>query len=112
MKAEIIALLHLQKFMKRKDLLHSLIGRGFVVTDRVLRSTVESLIVDDHYCISSGNNGYSLITTEEDLREADRYLDLKASAIARRKNCNRRNFEEQKAKLSAFKSGDQITLFV
>jgi len=69
-----------------------------MIPDREVRQIVEHLITEDHYCISSGQKGYSLITTLEDLEKAKSYLEKKAAAIAVRKNCLERNFREQKLK--------------
>src|SRR5687767_12263928 len=97
-KDAILELLHLQKHMKRSELLHALIGKGFVMSDRDMRLTIEHMIKDDHYCIQSSEKGYSLITTLEDLEKAKSYLEKKAASIAVRKNCLERNFREQKLK--------------
>lgn len=99
MKDKILELLMLQKFIKRKELLLSLQLNGYVLNDRQMRAEIESLIVDDHYCIQSSEQGYSLITCLEDLEKAVNYLDKKAEAIAIRKNSLIRNYNESRRKI-------------
>ncbi len=94
----ILEILMLQKFTNRNELRLSLMTYGYVLKDRQLRKTVEQMIKDNHYSIASSENGYSLITTKQDLDDAVTYLDNKASAIAIRKNCLLRNFAESKLK--------------
>lgn len=86
----------LATFTTRKQMLDQLHSRGWYVSDRNMRATVESMIVDDHYCIQSSSKGYSLIRDEKDLQNAMVYLDKKAAPIAVRKNCLLRNFRENK----------------
>lgn len=96
MKDKIIEILMLATFTTRKQMLDHLHSMGVKTDDREMRKQVESLIVDDHYCIQSSNKGYSLIRDEKDLQAAMVYLDKKAAPIAVRKNCLLRNFRENK----------------
>ena len=95
MKQTIIDFLKSHKSVKRADLLKHINALGYNITDRLLRATVEVLIVKDDFCIRSGNDGYSLITNKAEFDEAVAYLDAKASAIAVRKNCLIRNYREE-----------------
>lgn len=104
MNDQILEILKLSKFTKRADLRSQLIARGFYVTDRRLRVTVEKMITEDHYGISSSEAGYSLIRTKEDLDEAVRYLKSKAFALLNRADSLEENF--QIGKLS-----NQLTMF-
>lgn len=112
MKDAILEILMLSKFTKRREMLSQLIIKGFYITDRKMRMIVEEMIEQDHWSIQSSEKGYSLIQDEESLNKALSYLQKKAKSISIRSACLQRNFEEQKAKLSAWKSGEQITLFV
>lgn len=104
METEIIEILHLQTFTKRADLRLSLQNRGYYLTDRKLRKAVEELITDGKYAIASSEKGYSLITTQENLNEAKRYLNSKAFAIHERVKCLEENFKSGKLQ-------EQLTLF-
>jgi len=96
METTILKYLMLQKFTTRSQLLASLRGEGIQIGDRVMRAYIESMINDGHYCIQSSEKGYSLIHDDSDLDNAVAYLDAKAEAIAIRKNCLIRNFNETK----------------
>lgn len=91
--------------MKRSDLLHSLISKGFVLSDRVMRMAIEEMITKDHYSIGSCEKGYYLILTEDDLNEAMHQLRAKAEALSIRANCLLRNHREGKLQ-------EQLSLFV
>lgn len=92
MDTEIIEILHLQKFTKRADLRLSLQSRGYYLSDRLLRKHIEVLITEGKYAIASSEKGYSLITTEDALNEAKRYLNSKAFALHERAKCLQENF--------------------
>lgn len=105
MKDQILQILMLSKFTKRKDLLHSVITNGFYITDRALRQTIEEMVTKDKYAIGSSEKGYFLITTEADLDEAMHQLKHRAEQLSIRANCL----------LSSFRSGklsEQLALFV
>jgi len=92
MKEKIIEFLKNNKSLKRPQLLFLLRELGFVLTDREMRSTIEEMITLNGFCIRSGNDGYSLITSRAELDLAVAYLNSKAEAIAIRKNCLTKNF--------------------
>ena len=93
MKSAILKILQSSdKPIKRKDLLFHLRELGFQTTDREMRATIEEMIIKDEINIESGNMGYRLIKTEQELERAMKYLDAKAEAIAIRKNCLKRNW--------------------
>lgn len=77
-------------------MLDQLHAKGWLVNDRAMRAAIESLIVDDHYCIQSGAKGYSLIQDETGLQSAMTYLNKKIMAEINRKNCLLRNYRESK----------------
>lgn len=104
METEIIEILHLQTYTKRADLRLSLQNRGYYLTDRALRKQVEILITDGKYAIASSEKGYSLITTQDALTEAKRYLNSKAYALHDRVKCLEENFKSGKLQ-------EQLTLF-
>lgn len=91
LETTLIEVLHLQKFTKRGDLRLTLQSRGYYMTDRRLRKTVEHLITDSGYAIASSERGYSLITSSEQLQEAIDYLNSKAMALHERAKCLRLN---------------------
>jgi len=72
--------------IKRLDLLAQLRDRGFDITERQLRATIEDLVTSDKHPISSSSLGYGWIETDSDFEQAVSYLDKKAAAIAIRKN--------------------------
>ena len=76
----------------RKTIMLTLISMGYHISDRGLRATIEEMIVEDKYSISSSEKGYALIKSDEDLKEAIAYLEKKVEALAIRKNCLGRNF--------------------
>jgi hypothetical protein len=92
----IIELLHLQKFTKRQQLRENLLMKGYRLTDRELRKTIEVLITEERYCIQSSSKGYSLITTPEDLHTAKSYLKDKALAMLNRAKCLEENYNLSK----------------
>lgn len=96
MKDQILEVLMLSTFTTRKVLRLELISRGYMVSDRKMRSCIESMIIDDHLSILSSEKGYALIRDNKDLEDAMEYLDKKSSSIAIRKNCLLRNFRENK----------------
>lgn len=96
LKNDILQILMLSTFTKRKEMLDQLHAMGWAVNDRAMRATIESMIVDDRYSISSCEKGYSLITTETDLHAAMSYLNKKIMAEINRKNCLLRNYRENK----------------
>jgi hypothetical protein len=106
-KMEILKILLLAKHTKRKELRYAL---PFAIPDRKLRSLVEEMIIEDGYCIQSSSNGYSLITTLEQLNEAISYLEAKSKSIAIRKNCLSRNFNSGKlqSQMSLFQSDKSL----
>lgn len=105
MKDQILQILMLSKFTKRRELLHGVITNGFYITDRALRSTIEEMITKDHYAIGSNEKGYYLITTEADLDEAMHQLKHRAEQLSIRANCLLRNHREGKLT-------EQLALFV
>lgn len=105
MKDKILELLHLQKYMKRKELLGSLVAHGYYISDRALRQTLEEMVIKDHYVLGSCEKGYYLITTESDLDEAMHQLRSKAEALSIRANSLLRNYREGKMQ-------EQLALFI
>lgn len=94
--------------VKRRDLLvHIRIVMGAHITDRLMRKTIEQMILADGYTIQSSEKGYSLITTEQQLFESMKYLESKAESIAIRKNCLLKNFRDKFKKEPSL----QINLF-
>ncbi|MEK6879596.1 MAG: hypothetical protein AABY22_08315 [Nanoarchaeota archaeon] len=84
------------KPVKRRELLvHIRVIMGAHITDRLMRKTIEQMILVDGYTIQSSEKGYSLITTEQQLFESMKYLESKAESIAIRKNCLLRNFRNK-----------------
>ena len=110
-KDAILQILMLTKHTKRFNLRMGLSFKGFSLPDRKVRSLVESMIVDDGYCIQSSEKGYSLITTLEQLNEAISYLEAKSKSIAIRKNCLSRNFNSGKlqSQMSLFSGEKTLT---
>lgn len=104
-KDAILQVLMLSKYTKRPELRHTLISRGYFISDRNMRSAVEEMITKDHYSIGSGSKGYYLITTDEDLDEAMHELRAKAEALSIRANCLLRNHK-------AGKLQEQLDLFI
>lgn len=96
MKDDILQILMLSTFTKRKEMLDQLRAKGWCVNDRAMRAAIESMIVDDRYTIQSSSKGYSLIQTESELQAAMSYLNKKIMAEINRKNCLLRNFRESK----------------
>ncbi len=110
-KDVILEALSMQKFTKRKQLIQTIISRGYVISDRVMRLAVENLILKDHIPIQSSEKGYSIITTPEELEEAKQYLQEKIESLAIRKNSLAINFYHSKDNL--LKPDDnQIRLFI
>ena len=105
MKDKILELLHLHTYMKRRELLGSLIANGYYVSDRALRQLIEEMITKDHYVIGSGDKGYYLIVTDTHLDEAMHQLRSKAEALSIRANCLLRNYKEGKMT-------EQLALFI
>lgn len=89
----ILEILHLSKYTKRANLREQLTSRGYFLRDRLLRKHVEQLITEGKYCIQSSEKGYSLITTQEDLDQAKKYLNAKAFAMIDRVKCLEENFK-------------------
>lgn len=115
MKNEIyIYLKNSQLPVKRSILLDHLIKKGYDVTDRKLRSTVEEMITDEDsiYCIESSEKGYSIIQTDEEEERAYQYMTSKIEALCVRRNCNRRNYLKAKeAKNEPILKDNQFIMF-
>lgn len=65
----------------RYELHNYLSGKGFVVSDREMRSLIEEMR-REHFLIGSSEQGYYLIDTVADLVKARDYLKKKAESIA------------------------------
>lgn len=85
-KSKIIAYLQSHRYAKRSDLLLYLESEGYWINDRILRKSVEDLVMLDGLCIASTDHGYRLINDEIQLEEAVEYLRKKARPIAVRAN--------------------------
>lgn len=85
-KSHILTYLERHQYAKRVDLLSYLHINGFVLSDRMLRSLIEQLIMVDGLCIASTDHGYRLIQNQAQLEDAVDYLRKKAKPIAVRAN--------------------------
>lgn len=85
-KPHIVTYLQRHQYAKRADLLEYLHSIGCMITDRVMRATIEELVMTDGLCIASTDHGYRLIRDEIQLEEAVEYLRKKARPIAVRAN--------------------------
>lgn len=98
--------------VKRSILLDHLIKKGYEITDRKLRSTVEEMITKEGFVIESSEKGYCLIRTEEQLEKAMQYLNSKNEAIAIRKNSLLKNWNQMEAqKVTPLQVGNQFLMF-
>lgn len=100
-KEHILKYLERHQYAKRVDLLEYLHSIGCMITDRVMRSTIEELIMTDGMCIASTDHGYRLINSQNELIEAVEYLRKKARPIAVRANQLINNYQSlNKAQLN------------
>ncbi|KKN74612.1 hypothetical protein LCGC14_0388140 [marine sediment metagenome] len=96
-KGEILAVLK-RGTIKRHTLLDAL---PFYISDRRMRDYVAELIKDGQ-CIQSSNDGYTLIESETQLAEAEKYLRSKAFPLFERANTLRKNFYKSEGKQLTF----------
>lgn len=85
--------------LNRKDLLKMLHGYGFNISDREMRDHIHHMITDEGYCIQSSSKGYQLITSQEQLEGAVRYIDSYIRESAERKRMLIENYEKQRSGL-------------
>lgn len=104
-QASILLYLENNGYVKRKELLAHLHSIGHNIPDRLMRKEIERMVVNDGYPILSSEKGYKIIRNDEEYKQAISYLDLKAKAIAIRKNCLISSYESTK------KFVNQINLF-
>jgi len=89
--------------VKRATLLYCMQIKYPELKDRKMRHLINEIIQEGE-CIQSSNNGYTLITSQEQLYEAVGYLNKKVVSLAIRKNTLIKNFNLK------LQPGNQIAL--